>query len=839
MSTPAPPLLAVERGSINSGIGAELDALRAENARLAQELQSLRTSVQQQAMGLMCHARTLDKLRLHVGKLWFGHAGKFERLMGFLLRPIVRKRCEFELSPVHDVEMRDQTRMKWRSVGSDPSFILDPLLGYLPHGWVIFRTSLVRRAPNFTAKLYLNSGKGFSEAEAIQIPVSRKGTIQEVIRIPLNVKAIRFDPLESVGEFDLGRLTFTEIGSIERIYRMVRRIVPMLWLKTSVVCAQVGLTWMRMFLDLQGAYEASGQLRSYAPEITYPDWVSHFGGLSDAERSRIRKELARLRNAPLISVLMPVYNAPPAYLNKAINSVINQLYPHWELCIADDCSSDQALRDLLTQHAKSDRRIKVVFRGTNGHISAASNTALELATGDYVALLDHDDELSEDALYHVAREINAHPDLDIVYSDEDKLDSLGNRYDPHFKSDWNPDLFLAQNYLSHLGVYRTELVRQVGGFRTGYEGSQDYDLALRCLAQRHNAVIRHIPAILYHWRAVDGSTAKHRSEKDYATLAGIKALQDYLEQRGDLDFEVEMGRYPTTYRVRYPLPNTPPKVSLIIPTRDHCDILSTCISSILEKTTYQNYEIVIVDNQSEDPDTCAYLKQIVREQRVRVLNYPHPFNYSAINNHAVEHCTGELLGLVNNDIEVISPDWLTEMVSHAARPEVGTVGAKLYYTNGTIQHAGVIVGLGGVAGHSHKHFPQDAPGYFYRLNVVQNVSAVTAACMLVRRAVYEEVGGLNDKELTIAFNDVDFCLKVREAGYRNVWTPYAELYHHESVSRGAEDTPEKAARFSREVAHIKATWGRLLERDPFYSPHLTLEREDFSIAQVIRSDVLN
>ena len=587
---------------------------------------------------------------------------------------------------------------------------------------------------------------------------------------------------------------------------------------------------LRQFYRVEPLYKWFGQLRTRIAGGSYRRWIrTHL--LSEADKQAIARHIDRLGDKPLISVLMPVYNASADALRAAIESVRAQFYPNWELCIADDASTSGEVREILEKFRTTDSRIKVAYRDVNGHISAASNTALAMVRGEFVALLDQDDMLSEQALYQVVAEFNAFPQTDIFYTDEDKLfkRALGpdRRGDPHFKSGWNPDLLYSQNYISHLGVYRVSLVTSVGGFREGYEGSQDYDLLLRCLAARGEARIRHIPAVLYHWRAARGSTAGNPREKDYATRHGIKALQDHFRSRGIDGVTVKAGRYPTTYHVRFPLPDPAPKVSLIIPTRNQHEALRACIDSIRAKTTYPNYEIVIVDNQSDDGGTLRYLDEI-QKTGIRVLRYDEPFNYSAINNFAVGSVDGDVIGLLNNDIEIIDPEWLTEMVSHAMRPDVGAVGAKLYYRDDTIQHGGVIVGICGVAGHSHKHAARGNSGYFRRLCVTQNLSAVTGACLVVRKDNYLRVGGLESEALTVAFNDVDFCLKLGELGLRNVWTPHAELYHHESKSRGPEDSPEKLARFGREIEYMTARWGERLKHDPYYSPMLTLEWETFT-----------
>jgi len=539
-------------------------------------------------------------------------------------------------------------------------------------------------------------------------------------------------------------------------------------------------------------------------------------------------------DGPLISVLMPVYNSPERWLRRAIDSVIEQTYPRWELCIADDHSPSPHVRAILAAYAARDARIKVVHRPANGHISASSNSALELATGTFTALLDHDDELSPHALTEVVRALAVHPDAGVIYSDEDKIDTRGRRYAPYFKPDWNPDLLRGQNYFCHLSVYRTELLRQLGGFRTGYEGAQDWDLALRATECVRDDQIVHIPRVLYHWRAIPGSTALSQSQKDYHLDAARKALEDHVA-RTQINAAVEpvKGGH---WRIRFSLPLPAPRVSLIIPTRNRVEILRPCIESILAKTDYPDYELLIVDNGSDDSATLAYLNQLRNVPRVKILRDDGPFNYSAINNRAVAQATGGLLAFVNNDIEPITSDWLSEMAALALRPGTGAVGAMLYYPDDRVQHAGVVLGIAGpklvegIAGHAFKYFPRGHGGCMNRLRLTQNYSAVTAACLVVRRELFAEVGGFNEEHLTVAFNDVDFCLRLRAAGHRNVWTPFAELYHHESASRGPEESPAQKARAAREAAYMREKWGPLLDADPAYNPNLTLVHEDFGLS---------
>jgi len=567
----------------------------------------------------------------------------------------------------------------------------------------------------------------------------------------------------------------------------------------------------------------------------YVEWVRRYDTPTDDTRTTMRACIDAFVHRPLLSVVMPTYNPKPEWLSDAIESVRKQIYPHWELCIADDASTDKVIRPILERYAREDTRIKVVFREQNGHISAASNSALELVTGEWVALLDHDDLLAEQALFWVADSINQNPDVRLIYSDEDKIDEAGGRFDPYFKCDWNVDLFYSQNMFSHLGVYHTALLRQIGGFRLGFEGAQDYDLALRCIERVEPKQIHHIPGALYHWRVHAKSTSQSADVKPYAMLAGERALNEHF-QRQTVNATVEFIGH--GYRVRYALPDTLPLVSLIIPTRNGLHLIRQCVESVFKKTTYPNYEILIVDNGSDDPATLQYFNELQSDSRVRVVRDDRPFNYSALNNAAVKLARGEVVGLLNNDLEVISPEWLSEMVSKALQPDVGAVGARLWYPNEILQHGGAILGLGGVASHSHKHLPRHQHGYFGRASLIQGLSAVTAACLVIRKAIYEEVGGLNETDLQVAFNDVDFCLRIRKAGYRNIWTPYAELYHHESATRGSEDTPEKQARFTKEVAYMKQRWDDQLLNDPAYSPNLTLYYEDYSLAWPPRVDLL-
>lgn len=563
---------------------------------------------------------------------------------------------------------------------------------------------------------------------------------------------------------------------------------------------------------------------------TYLDWVARYDAPTPGDRIALRRRLRATLELPLISILMPIYNPDLALLQEAIESVRAQSYDHWELCLADDASTDEATRPFLESVAASDPRVRLTFRAQNGHIAAASNSALALATGQWCALLDQDDTLAPDALSWVVLEIAGHPDARLIYSDEDKLDPAGARAHPFFKTDWDPELFLAQNYLNHLGVYEMEMVRAAGGFREGFEGSQDYDLVLRCLEIVRAEQVRHIPRILYHWRMAPGSVAQTAAAKPYAKEAARRALADHLE-RAEITGRVEAcPENSERHRVVYALPEPAPLATIIVPTRDRVVLLRRCLESLRSLTNYPRLEIVVVDNGSVEAETLTYLDALQTNEEARVLVDGGPFNFSRLNNLAAAEARGDVLVFLNNDIEITEPGWLTEMISHAARPEVGAVGARLWYANGTLQHGGVVLGLGGVAGHAHLRMPWGDGGYFDRAILPHRCSAVTGACLVTRREVFEQLGGFEEKYLSVNFNDIDYCLRASARGWSIVWTPHANLVHDESASRGHHRKTEEQARFYREAAYMQATHGTALARDPFYNPNLSLQLPGYELA---------
>ncbi len=545
---------------------------------------------------------------------------------------------------------------------------------------------------------------------------------------------------------------------------------------------------------------------------------------------KLKKQRAeKLAYEPCISIIVPTYKTPEKFLKEMIDSVRNQSYENWELCIGDGSVTEDTVKNVVESYQKKDKRIKMLCLSENLGIAGNTNAALSIATGDYIALLDHDDILAPDALYEVVKWMNEHykDETDVIYTDEDKVSfDLKDYFEPHFKSDYNLDLIRSNNYICHLFVARKNIVDQVGGFRKEYDGSQDYDFILRCIEQSKH--VEHVPKVLYHWRCHPGSTAANQESKMYCYEAGKRAIEDHLKRMGEDDCQVVMTEHLGFYHVIYPI-REQKKVSIIIPNKDQKEILERCIESIIQKTDYKNYEIIIVENNSTTNEIFEYYKTIEQRENIRVVIWKDKFNYSAINNFGVKYANGEYLLFLNNDIEVIRENWLSEMLANVQRKEVGIVGAKLLYPDNMVQHAGVIIGMGGIAGHPLSRHPADDCGYFARGIIQQNLNAVTAACMLTKKEVYEKVKGF-EEELAVAFNDIDFCLKVRKAGYLIVYDPEALLYHHESISRGKEDTLEKRNRFEGEVDYMAKKWKDVLEKgDEYYNPNLSLLSGNFEL----------
>jgi GT2 family glycosyltransferase len=547
--------------------------------------------------------------------------------------------------------------------------------------------------------------------------------------------------------------------------------------------------------------------------LSYGLWAEHCEQFR-YNRNRALERIERFTLRPTISIILPIYNPALAHLRSAIDSVMNQYYPNWELCICDDASTAAYVQETLKEYSSRDSRVKILRSEINGGIARASNHSLDLATGEFVGLLDHDDELTPDALFEVVKVLQQ-TEADLIYSDEDRLDSTGRRSRPSLKPAWSPDLLLSCMYLAHFCVYRRSTVLDIGAFREGFDGSQDYELALRFVETTNR--IAHIPKILYHWRDVPGSASTAFKRQPAVIEAGRRALSDALRRRR-VDGEVRSERAYGYYRVKRTI-TVPGRVSIIIPTRDQVDYLRRCIASIEEKTNYRDYEILIVDNDSQKENTLEYLKN----SQHRVIKCDEPFNFSLLNNLAAQGADGDYLLLLNNDTEVISSEWLSAMIEHAQRPEVGAVGAKLLFPDGRIQHAGIVLGVGGVASHAHRNVDGfSGTGYLNYANVIRNYNAVTGACLMVRRDLFLEVGGFDEQLLPVSFNDVDLCLRLRQKGYLIVYTPYALLYHQESASRGLNEYPNEEAR-------LRARWPSELAADNYYNPNLRLTGQPFTV----------
>ncbi|MFV8819960.1 glycosyltransferase family 2 protein [Haliea sp. E17] len=637
-----------------------------------------------------------------------------------------------------------------------------------------------------------------------------------------DIEAIVFYPSRLPCEVSIRSVSLRRINTFAREYIYGEQYVRLKLFGAS-------WTWDRIRED--SARALSRWLRG-GTDDSYATWWKLYGEPDAATLQAQRTELESWSagEKPLFSIVLPVYQSRLEYLRQAVDSVRGQSYPGWELCICDDGSGDAALGRYLDGLCEQEPRIKLVVHPHNRHISAASNSALALATGEFVAFLDHDDALSPDALFRVAEALRRQPQTDILYSDEDVVDPDGKPLAPHFKPDWNFDLLRSINYACHFLVVRRALLSAVGGLREGFEGAQDFDLVLRLTENLPAARIAHLPRVLYHWRAVEGSTASDSAAKPYAEQAGLRALADHVARCG-LPATALPSEIPTAYRLRFDLPDPVPTVSIIIPTHNQLRLLRHCIDSLLARTDYPAYEVVVVDNRSDDADTLAYLATLPG-RGLRVLRYDKPFNFSAINNFAVAQCDSDMLVLLNNDTEVCNGDWLREMIAQASRPGIGAVGAKLFYAEDRIQHAGVLLGVGldRVAAHAFKGAHKDEVGMLARTRLLQAYHAVTGACLAVARDKYLEVGGLDEEHLTVAFNDVDFCLRLEEKGYTNLWTPYAQLYHFESYSRGYDNSGEKRERFVRERDYLKARWPGSFDRDNYYNPNLSLDFDNFSLA---------
>lgn len=752
----------------------------------------------------------------------------FVQFLEWLIERLPRKLIVMRLKPQDGIIEIDGKIGEYKAISDEPAFRveIDPVLA--KGGWFYLEAALTRHTGDREARFFGKGGdKGHSEFE-IPIPSNLRGSVREVLYLPGPVVSLCWAPMRVPGFFSQSDLLVHRISVVESFFRRAYRVVLTLWsMRGSRGEARHGLSWRGAVANLQKAYVQTAHLqilRYRGPD--YAEFIARHDAIKSSESDAMTAAIRAAATPPLLSLIMQVRDSQPGFLSEMIGAIRNQCYGKWELLLRLDSSASVACRQILETAQHEDSRIVVVETGDRVGTAEGLNALLHRSRGDFFAVLGQHDLMPMHALLCVASTVASEPDTVVVYADHDRIDAMGRRSAPHFKPDWNPDFFTAFDYMANLRLWRSEAVRRLGGFRPGLDGAECYDLTLRCIASYRQEQILHIPRVLYHRRDLDGADDGFPGSmhEPHCEDAGLRALSDHFRALGA---SVESGAAPGLYRVRHPVPSPAPLVSIIIPTRDKAEILKACVESIRHGTDYAAWEILIVDNGSIEPQTLAWFEAVQHDARIQVISCPGPFNYSAINNFAVRHARGEVVVLLNNDIEVISRDWLTEMVGHALRPEIGAVGAKLLYPNGMIQHAGVVLGIGGVAAHVHRYLGGTEPGYHFRAIATQNYSVVTAACLAVRKSVYEEVDGLDAVNLKVAFNDVDFCLKLIKAGYRNVFTPHALLYHHESLSRGHDDTPEKKAIFEHEYGYMKTRWGNIA--DPMYNPNLSLEFEDFSL----------
>jgi GT2 family glycosyltransferase/glycosyltransferase involved in cell wall biosynthesis/predicted nucleic acid-binding Zn-ribbon protein len=837
-----------------------VEQLSATLTQLETQLQTKENQLQEKALALeekesqlQEKSHQLHRITHSLGWRLLSQYGRFK--YGFLLpayrsarnsgEVLFKRKSSLAVEPIHQLCLTDDAQL-WESTGSDPQF---KLTGSLPIGWTEIRIELEPKGlVQGHTRLYIDRGSGYSEADSLDLGMAGREQRAYAL-LGSDVTALRLDPFESAGKFRLKKLSFQRVSarqtmrgkasdknprrpdgvfpfarfSLARIksFRQKHGRLPRLhelpsaMRRTLQVWQQSQAQAASFAVDnavAPHAYAISAPLDSYDAWLEVNEWNAR-------RESVLRERLSSVATPVFLSVVMPVYNPPPEFLEKALQSVANQVYQNWELCIADDASTDPFVRTVLQRWAEQDSRIRVVFRDENGHISRATNSAAELAQGDFLVLMDQDDELTPDALAEVALYLSEHSETDLLYSDDDKINAQGQRFAPQFKPDWSPELLLSYMYFSHLFVLRKSVFVQAGGLRVGFEGSQDYDLALR--ASEITDHVGHIPKVLYHWRVLPGSTALSGGEKPASLEAGMRAVQEAMDRRGiaatielpDWALQANCGIFSPQFA------DEGPRVAILIPTKNNVAVLKTCVES-LEKTTYKNFQVVIIDNESDDPETLEFLRR-TRHKVLRISNPEGRFNFAAINNRAVEQTDADYVLFLNNDTEVIAANWLSQMVGFLGLQGVGAVGARLLFPDGKIQHAGIVHGYyNGMAGPAFKLLPAWNHGYLSYTMVSRNYSAVTAACMLTRKDLFLQLGGFDEKNFAVAYNDVDYCYRLQSAGHRIAYCPTAELLHHEGYSRGFADNPLEAATFRKK-------YGDFNER--FYNPNLSLEHERFAV----------
>ena len=714
---------------------------------------------------------------------------------------------------------KDKTSVFWMVKDVPARVEIVPEDGRIPSGWVLIRGSLHRFGRDFSGRLFADTGVPEAEMPSYDIPVTLKGTILELIYLPIGVRRLLLEPMTSVGYFQLSNLVVRPVGQPERVARQFRRVLPMYVKQPRERRQKLGLTVYKPFIDLQEAYRLAGRMRAYSPSPTYQTWIEQFDLLTPAERRRIHQDIRGWKKPPAFEIVVVDWHVEEDFLKRTVDSLHQQLFGRFSLTVVCGRRAVHSL-DWALAHG-----IRVVAGERLDHWLEEWNEASSgkgRGRGSWLVMLTAGTTLSEHALYWLASEALHHREARLVYCDHDALDGGNNRCKPFFKPDWAPELLRSTNYIGHAAAIRLDVVAAAGGLALTDMGIDNHDLLLRASEPLDAKGIRHVHAPLFHEPILKG---------DVTEIVPCCALNPVEGQVRRLGIEAEvMPRADGHYRVRYAVPKQRPLVSIVVPTRDALEHLQPCIDSVLGKSTYDRFELIVVDNQSSDPATLAWLEALEARPRVRILRYDHPFNYSAINNLAAQEAQGDVLCLLNNDTEVITPDWMEEMLGHLAQPKVGVVGAKLYFSDGRIQHAGDTVGPGGCAHHLHSFLEGHDPGYCDRAVLAQDLSSVTGACLMTWRELFLDLGGLDPVNLPVAFNDVDYCLRVRAAGHRVVWTPFAELYHHESVSRGKDVSPEQLKRAKREVGYMRRRWRHLMHHDPFYNPNLSYVRPDFSLS---------
>lgn len=735
-----------------------------------------------------------------------------------------------QMRPVVDKDNPENADYDWRVGEGEGNFIL---LGDRPTaGWNMIELGITHDQRSAAACITFDLGRGFERRHSIFLVIRRGKVSKRVCFVPYGTKRIRLEPLVGQqGQFRIDHFNFVWLTPRFAYGRMINRLAyadkrfhevdeKAIVRSLKQEGKEEGISWKK----LMGAYYEATFIHC-APETSYEYWQEHIEILREPSANKVSRQQAQFQNPiELAVVLIPSGKEAQAagdhhQLLESVRSITEQRYPHWHLYLAESLLEAHDGQTWADRVVARDGRIRRVTGGVGEAVKMACDPNGESC--HYVMFVRVGDRLGLNSLFHIANHCQITPDAALIYGDEDIIDASGQRTAPNFKPHWNLDFLLATNYIGHAVAFaKAQLESRLQVFsREG--GLELHRLLLELIVGVDETRIHHVPFVIYHNAEANLVPAEQRANESHEA---ISAYVENVDPQAVVSLAGDKG-----CRIAWSVPEPAPLVSLLVPTRDRVEILKPCVDTLLALTSYPHYEVIILDNGSTCVETLAYMEAIENDPRVRVLRYDKPFNYSAINNFGVRHADGSIIGLVNNDIEPINPDWLTEMVGHVCRPDIGCVGAKLYYPNDSVQHGGVILGLGGIAGHAHRFFPRAHPGYQNRLSLVQNLSAVTAACLLVRREVYDEVDGLNERDLTVAYNDVDFCLKVREKGYRNLWTPFAELYHHESISRGADDNPVKQARAKREVDYMRRHWREALQQDPAYNPNLTMSYEDFSL----------